>query len=92
MLIQPEETEIIGHWHTSHGVVEADPAAKRIEQLIRIHLTKVASASGGWEALFKDPVDQRLWELSYPQSEVHGGGPPTLRVIPEEAARSKYLR
>ncbi len=29
--------------------------------------------------LYRDPADNRLWELSYPNSALHGGGPPMLR-------------
>ena len=32
----------------------------------------------------------RLWELTYPHSEMHGGGPPRLRVMTRQAAAAKY--
>ncbi|NCC98721.1 MAG: hypothetical protein EOL95_03325 [Bacteroidia bacterium] len=44
----------------------------------------------GWEILYKDNSDNRLWELIYPNSEMHGGGAPMLRTIDKESAISKY--
>ena len=41
-------------------------------------------------ALYRDPNDNRLWELIYPQSEMHGGGPPELRNLTFNEARQKY--
>jgi len=40
--------------------------------------------------LYRDPDDGRYWERTYPQSELHGGGPPELRVLATEDARQKY--
>ena len=47
----------------------------RIQQLIRDELVKIARDLTGWRVLYRDPKDGRLWQLSYPQSEMHGGGP-----------------
>lgn len=89
-LPQPGETLIEGGWLSSGGKVVADPAAQRIEGLVRGHLRQIAVIADGWAVLFKDPADGRLWELTYPQSEMHGGGPPRLENISLTAARLRY--
>jgi hypothetical protein len=40
--------------------------------------------------LYVDASDGRYWELIYPDSQLHGGGPPTLRNLSEASARKKY--
>ncbi|MDT7526243.1 Imm27 family immunity protein [Pseudidiomarina sp. GXY010] len=44
----------------------------------------------GWTNLFKDPNDNRLWELTYSSSDSHGGGAPVLSLVSLDEARSKY--
>jgi hypothetical protein len=90
MRIRPEETELIGQWESIGGTIRADASATRIKDLTDAHLTKVAVAESGWETLYKDPTDLRFWELTYPHSEMHGGGPPMLRCLSAEEAPVKY--
>ena len=52
----------------------------RIQQLIRDELVKI----------YRDPKDARLWELSYPQSEMHGGGPAKLTCISSQLAETIF--
>jgi hypothetical protein len=40
--------------------------------------------------LYRDPVTGRLWELTWPQSDLHGGGPPRLRLVQADEVRPKY--
>lgn len=40
--------------------------------------------------LYKDPTDGRYWELTYPNSEGHEGGPLKLTVMSPEEAEFKY--
>jgi hypothetical protein len=89
---QSHEIAIIGKWISKQGVVKADEACNRIEQLKSNYLRKIADSKehGGWMVLYQDPQDMRYWELSYPQSELHGGGPPALTIISEKEARMKY--
>jgi hypothetical protein len=68
----------------------ADVAAKRIAELTRSYLNKVASSASGWETLYQDPTDLRFWELTYPLGEMHGGGPPTLKSLSVQEAKNKY--
>ncbi len=44
MRIRPEETELVGRWETVNGAVCTDAIAKRIEELTRTHLTRIADA------------------------------------------------
>jgi hypothetical protein len=46
----------------------------RTEVLELVGIEKV----GGWEKLYRDPEDGRYWFLTYPFSELQGGGPPSL--------------
>ncbi len=64
--------------------------AIEFEMLIRTHLRELGKDSSGWEALYRDPDDGRLWELTYPKSELHGGGPPQLRSLAPDEARKNY--
>ena len=90
MRIRPDETEVVGGWETVNGAVCADVATKRIEELTRTYLNRIAVSKNGWETLYQDPADLRFWELTYPDSEWHGGGPPTLKSLSMQEANSKY--
>jgi hypothetical protein len=80
--------EIEGAAHVVDGRVMADANWKWIDELVASRLVKVAG--GGWETLYRDRVDDRLWELDYPEGSLHGGGPPRLRRLSEDDARAKY--
>ncbi len=84
MQLGPEEEELVGS-----GIV-GDEVGQRIGRLINGYLERLASANGGWDVLFRDPHDGRLWELTFPLSEMHGGGPRILRHVADSVAREKY--
>jgi hypothetical protein len=90
MKIQANITALVGRWILDGGRVVVDDTCKQIEALTRTHLIKIDNDRSGWLTLYRDPDDGRFWELDYPQSELHGGGPPRLRVISLEEARQKY--
>jgi len=85
-----KETDLFGAWLTKREKVVADPICQRIEWLISQHLVQLGADSSGWDELYRDPDDGRLWELTWPQSEMHGGGPPRLTCLTIDAARGKY--
>jgi len=91
-IIEPTEHEITGRWLFDGRQMQADDACRRIEWLTSSLLRKVADSRdyGAWETLFRDTRDGRLWERTYPQGELHGGGPPRLAVIAESDAHRKY--
>lgn len=88
--LQPDETEVRGEWLADGKQVVGDAACERIEWLVSSRLERLASNSSGWETLYRDPTDGRLWEHTYPQGGWHGGGPPALRTISASEAESKY--
>lgn len=72
--------------------MRGDATCERIHWLTQNWLVQVAyiREGGGWETLYQDPSDGRLWERTYPQSEMHGGGPPRLELLTPEQAAEKY--
>jgi len=80
---QPNEQILTGRWLVEDGHARGDTVCERIAWLIAHHLQKVADSpeSGAWETLFRAPDDGRYWELTYPQSGTHGGGPPQLKCV-----------
>lgn len=90
MKLEPNEKLLTGKWLLSNGRVVADDTCHRIMYLVNEHLKKVATSQGGWDTLYMDPTDGRLWELTFPDSGLHGGGPPQLRNLTFEEARQKY--
>lgn len=89
-MIGPNETEIIGRWVLDNGNVVPDPVSQRIALLISRHLVNLGSDPSGWDTLYRDPADGRLWEKSLSDSGQHGGGPPSLRWISVDEATRKF--
>ena len=53
-------------------------------------LEKLGHDASGWEALYRDRATGALWEVTYPYSEMHGGGPRRLSEIAPSDAATKY--
>lgn len=90
MTIAPTEMLLTGQWLVLEGRVVADETCTRIDELTRSYLKGLGRDASGWDALYQDPGDRRLWELTYPESHMHGGGPPQLRCMTLEEATKKY--
>lgn len=88
--IAPNETEIVGQWVLHEGRIISDKASQRIGELVDCYLVEICRDPSGWDALYCDPDDGRLWELTYPQSGLQGGGPPQLRCVAKEEVELKY--
>lgn len=90
--LRPDEYLLIGRWIDDAGTLKADSVCERIEWLIAHRLKRLADSPewGGWETLYQDSNDGRYWERTYPQSDLHGGGPPKLQVLSATAAAQKY--
>lgn len=90
MKILSTETQLTGKWLLRDGRAVADETCERINELVRSHFKQLGRDASGWDVLYRDPDDGRLWELTYPQSELHGGGPPQLRCMTLNEAKAKY--
>ncbi|PZU11806.1 Imm27 family immunity protein [Sphingomonas sp.] len=90
--LSPHETELVGRWIESDGKVRGDAVCGRIERLTGGILDVVQDhpEASGWRRLFRDIADGRYWERYYPQSEMHGGGPPALRLIADHEVTTEY--
>ncbi|WP_062061796.1 Imm27 family immunity protein [Aquimarina longa] len=90
MDLKKEETKLIGKWIFQDGEVTADSTSKRINFLKDNSLVKVATSESGWDVLYQDPKDKRYWELVYQESELQGGGAPSLINLDKDSVIAKY--
>jgi hypothetical protein len=88
--LHPDESDLVGQWLATGNRIEGDAICVRIEWLVSTRLIRLATDRSGWDTLFRDPRDGRLWERTYPDAHLHGGGPPRLITITSEAAAAKY--
>ena len=91
MKIKPNETIIDSDWTIESNKIaheESIQIRERIYQLTHFYLENITKPD--WDTLYRDPADHRLWELTYPKGEMHGGGYPRLSYISNEEAASKY--
>jgi hypothetical protein len=73
--LAPEEVDLRGDWIVQKDrSVVGDANQQRIKWLTSQKLERIANDSSGWDTLYRDPRDGRLWELTYTRSEMHGGG------------------
>ena len=86
--LTPEETMVEGKWLFNGKAMTVDSNCERIEWLINESLNRVEGGMLEWERLYQDPRDNRYWLLTYPQSHMHGGGPPALKYVSEATAKS----
>ena len=93
--LESHESELIGEWIHEGGRVRGNDASERIQWLISEVLTLVGvdEKSGGWDKLYRDAADGRCWLLTYPQSEMHGGGPPVLKLLrlTDEEVKERFV-
>ncbi len=90
MKLNPDEIELKGSWRFVDSSMESDDVCKRIERLISEYLIQIGTDETGWNKLFQDPEDKRYWELTYPDSELHGGGAPFLKCLSRQEVQQKY--
>jgi hypothetical protein len=82
--------EIVGKWIADPtGRMIGDEAETQIQDLIQNHFKRLADREGGWTVLYRDPAENSYWELTFPNSESHGGGPSKLTRL--EASRPREL-
>ena len=90
VLLQADEQVLEGRWVSTPEGLRADAVSDRIDRLVREHLVEVATDTSGWDVLYRDPRDGRLWELTRPSSDSHGGGAARLEQLAPAAAAAKY--
>ena len=90
MELKSSETLLTGQWILQDGRIVGDDVSQRIRGLTKSYLVLIGRDASGWNTLYRDPHDGRYWELSYPQGDLQGGGPPELRCLTTEQAREKY--
>ena len=89
--LAPHETALTGT--LSEEVTGApDAVEQRIRWLVTHSLEPLGSDPSGWDWLFRDPADGRLWEQTYPLGSLHGPGPRRIAVISLEDANGKYQK
>jgi len=88
--LKPDETLLQGGWVRTTDGLKPDWTCRRIEALTTNSLVKLGTDRSGWDTLYKDPHDHRLWELTFPDSDTQGGGPPRLRHMTNVEAEAKY--
>lgn len=88
--LRSSETRLVGQWLQRGGQVVADEVAERIDWLLKSQLLRIGQSADGWTVLYQDPTDQRFWELTYPESGSHGGGPPVLQAIDRPEVQARY--
>ncbi len=88
--ISPDEKVISGKWLKSENEIIKDENCKRIDYLTEHYLEKIDRDSSGWNILYRDPIDGRLWLKTYPSSEMQGGGPPHLKEISQIEAQKQF--
>src|SRR5690242_19629593 len=86
--LRPDETELVGQWLDTGSRIEGDAVGARIAWLTARRLVRLGAV--GRDALFRDPRDGRLWELTHPHGAWPTGGPPRLTAIPAGAAARRY--
>lgn len=83
--------EIIGKWIVDPtGRVVGDEAENQIQDLIQNRLIRLADREGGWTRLYRDRADNSYWELTFPNSEWHGGGPSKLTRLEMSRVQELY--
>jgi len=88
--LESTETQIVGKWLERDGKLVADENLERIDYLINSRLQHIADHESGWSSLYFDSNGKNYWEKSYPQSELHGGGPTTLTKLDNNKAKTVY--
>ena len=89
-IISENEKLIECKWEIADDQISSNDACKRIEWLISDVLELVRVDRSRWEKLYQDLKDKRYWLLFYPQSEMHGGGPPSLMEITYKEAELRF--
>jgi hypothetical protein len=75
----PYLTELNDDWVLLDGKMVAQGDTETIDRLLKTKLVEIRK--GNWALLYRHQDTQELWDLIYPRSEMHGGGPRRLRRL-----------
>ncbi len=78
--MEMNQKEFVGKWIFKEGKVIGDENCKIIKLMIENDLIEFETSDNGWTKRYKGK-DGTIWELTYPESHLHGGGPPKLAQI-----------
>jgi hypothetical protein len=84
------ESTLLEEWVVNGSNISRGDVGERIDWLLENGLEKIAVDSSGWSSLYVDTGDRRMWELTYPQSEMPGGGPRLLQMVTLEDAKRRF--
>jgi Immunity protein 27 len=68
-------------WSIENGRVVPRGDAAAISEMLEQKLEKVRVGESGWISVYRHRETGQLWELSYPQGELQGGGPRRWRLL-----------
>lgn len=88
--LEPNESRLLEAWVVNGSTIFRDAVGDRIDWLLANGMEKVAIDSSGWSTLYVDTGDRRMWEVTYPQSELQGGGPRLLQIVKPEDAKERF--
>jgi hypothetical protein len=60
------------------------------QEFARKNLVQVVVDDVNWNVLHRNPETGEYWKEFFPQSEMHGGGPPVFIKISEEEAKREF--
>lgn len=68
---------IIGKWIYKNGEIRSDKNCQVIQSMIDNELHEIGSSEDGWTKTYESK-EGVIWELTFPESHLQGGGPPKL--------------
>jgi hypothetical protein len=89
MIAVVKKAVIAGRWVYDGKQVVGNKACEQIDSLLPT-LTLLGSRDGGWTRLYRSADRMVFWELTYPESHLHGGGAPRLESYSQDEVRANY--
>ena len=79
--ILSDRADLADRWIMRGSGMSNEGDAGEIDALLSADLAEVANTDDGWRIVYRHRATGVLWELSYPHSEMQGGGPRRLREL-----------